>query len=76
MHEKSKLKRMITEEGNKSHLSIHPSTTKMYKVLKKSFWWNGMKHDVAEFVGYCLVCQKAKIKHQRLEGMLQQLEIT
>ena len=51
------------EEGHKSRLSTHPSMTKMYQDLKQSFWWNGMKTDVTDFVASCLVCQKAKIEH-------------
>jgi len=42
----------------------------MYKDLKESFWWNGMNADVAYFVAQCLVCQKAKIEHQRPGGTL------
>ncbi|WVZ24011.1 hypothetical protein V8G54_002555 [Vigna mungo] len=72
---KDDLKRLILEEGHKSSLSIHPGMTKMYRDLKESFWWSRMKKDVAEFVASCLVCQKAKIKHQRPGGMLQQLDI-
>jgi len=34
-----------------------------------------MKKDVAQFVSACLTCQKAKVGHQRLEGILQPLEI-
>ncbi|WVZ26804.1 hypothetical protein V8G54_000096 (mitochondrion) [Vigna mungo] len=71
----TELRRLIFEEGHKSSLSIHPGMTKMYKDLKESFWWSGMKKDVAEFVASCLVCQKAKIEHQRPGGMLQQLDI-
>jgi len=56
------------EEGHKSRLSIHPGMTKMYQDLKQSFWRNGMKTDIADFVASCLVCQKAKIEHQRTAG--------
>ena len=68
-------RRQILKEGHQSRLSIHPSMTKMYKDLKESFWWNGMKSDLADFVAQCLVCQKAKIEHQRPGGTLQPLEI-
>ncbi|XP_073224713.1 uncharacterized protein [Cicer arietinum] len=44
------LRKMILEEGHRSCLSIHPRATKMYKDLKKIFWWPKMKKDVAEFV--------------------------
>jgi len=33
----AKLKRMILEEGHKSHLSLHPGMTTMYQELKESF---------------------------------------
>ena len=47
----------------------------MYQDLKKSYWWHGMKNDVAKFVAACLTCQKSKIEHQRPGGMLTQLDI-
>lgn len=34
-----------------------------------------MKRDIAKFVSKCLTCQKVKIEHQRIAGMLQPLEI-
>jgi len=69
------LRKMLLDEGNKSHLSIHPGMTKMYKDLKATFWWTGMKIEVADDVASCLVCQKAKIEHQRPSGMLEPLDI-
>ena len=47
----------------------------MYKDLKATFWWTGMKTDVADYVASCIVCQKANIEHQRPGGMLEPLEI-
>jgi len=69
------LRKKLLDEGHKSHLSIHPGMTKMYKDLKATFWWTGMKTCVADFVASCLVCQKAKIEHQRPRGTLEPLEI-
>lgn len=60
----SDLKAEILEEAHKSHLSFHPRMTKMYQDSKRSFWWLGMKSDVAEYVAKCLTCQKTKAKHQ------------
>jgi len=68
-------RRQILKEGRQSCLSIHPGMTKMYKDLKESFWWNGMKSDVVDFVAQCLVCEKAKIEHQRPGGTLQPLDV-
>ena len=63
-----KLRRVILEEGHKSSLSIHPGATKMYQDLRQMFWWPGMKREVNEFVLACLMCQKAKIEHQKPSG--------
>jgi len=71
----SLFRRQILKEGHQSRLSIHPGMTKMYKDLKESFWWNGIKTDVVDFVAQCLVCQKAKIEHQKLGGRLQPLDV-
>nr|KYP70096.1 Transposon Ty3-I Gag-Pol polyprotein [Cajanus cajan] len=69
------LKRAILEEGHKSILSIHPGATKMYQDLKKMFWWPKMKREVEEFVYACLVCQKAKVEHQKPSGLMQPLDV-
>jgi len=70
-----RLRKHIMEEEHKSRLTIHPGMTKMYQDLKQSFWWNGMKTDIADFVASCLVCHKAKIEHQQPGGTLESLDI-
>ncbi|XP_050920326.1 uncharacterized protein LOC127137964 [Lathyrus oleraceus] len=42
------IQKLILEEGHKSKMSFHPGATKMYRDLKKMFWWFGMKKDIAE----------------------------
>ena len=37
----------------------------MYRDLKQSYWWSGMKREIANYVSKCLVCQQIKAKHQR-----------
>ena len=64
------LRRLVLEEGHKSRLSLHPGMNKMYQDLKESFWWQGMKKEVAQFVSACLTCQKAKVEHQKPGGTL------
>ncbi|XP_027932049.1 uncharacterized protein LOC114187858 [Vigna unguiculata] len=44
--------------------------------LKETFWWKGMKKEVAQLVFACLTCKKAKVEHQRPSGILQPLEIS
>ena len=51
------LRKDIMEEAHFSAYSIHPGSTKMYHDLKDTYWWKGMKKDIAEFVSKCLTCQ-------------------
>ena len=49
--------------------------TKMFRDMKRTFWWAGMKRDVGEYVSRCLTCQQVKAEFQRPSGLLQPLEI-
>lgn len=69
------LKQKLMEEAHNSPYSMHPGGDKLYKDLKKTFWWSNMKKEVAEFVAKCLTCQKVKIEHKRPQGMVQPLEV-
>ena len=69
------LRKEVLSEAHSSAYSVHPGSTKMYKDLKKHFWWNNLKRDVASHVAKCLVCQQVKIKHQRPGGELQPLAV-
>jgi len=59
------IKKVILKEAHKSNLSMQLGTTKMYHDLKKMICWPKMKKEVAQYVVACLVCQKAKIEHQK-----------
>jgi hypothetical protein len=36
----------------------------MYHDLKATYWWCGMKRDVAEYVALCDTSQRVKAEHQ------------
>ncbi|TYK21994.1 DNA/RNA polymerases superfamily protein [Cucumis melo var. makuwa] len=44
----SELKNAILEEAHSSAYAMHPGSTKMYITLKKTYWWPGMKQEIAE----------------------------
>jgi len=69
------VRQKILAEAHSSAYSIHPGGTKMYQDIKKQFWWNAMKREIAQYVAKCLVCQQIKIEHQRTAGLLQPLPI-
>jgi hypothetical protein len=51
------LKVKILHEAHESAYSIHLGGNKMYQDLKATYWWYGMKRDIAEYVALCDTCQ-------------------
>jgi hypothetical protein len=51
------LKDKILCEAHESTYSIHPRGSKMYHDINATYWWYGMKRDVAEYVALCDTCQ-------------------
>jgi hypothetical protein len=58
------LKVKILYEAHESAYSIHPGGNKMYRDLKATYLWYGMKRDVAEYATLCDTCQRVKVEHQ------------
>ncbi|KAA0053144.1 Retrovirus-related Pol polyprotein from transposon 17.6 [Cucumis melo var. makuwa] len=44
------LKDQILEEAHSSTYAMHPGSTKMYRTLKKHYWWPSMKCEIAVIV--------------------------
>jgi hypothetical protein len=51
------LKDKILRAAYESTYSIHPRGNKMYHDLNNTYWWYGVKRDVAEYVALCGTCQ-------------------
>lgn len=64
------LKRKILDEAHKTAYVVHPGSTKMYKDLKETYWWNNMKRELADFISRCLTCQQVYTEHQKPRGPL------
>lgn len=60
MFANSDLKNELWVEARSSPFSIHLGSNKIYRDLKRCYWWHNMKREIAEFVSTCLVCQKVK----------------
>jgi hypothetical protein len=50
------LKDKILREAHESAYSIHPGGNKMYHDPKATYWWYGIKRDIAEYVTLCDTC--------------------
>ena len=64
-----------TLKAHNTSYSVHHGATKMYKDLKKHFWWHRIKNDVVTYMSKCLSCQKVKAKHKHPTGVMQPIEI-
>ena len=67
------LKQKILHEAHYAPYNVHLGATKMYHDIKATYWWSGLKKDVAKFIASCLTCQQVKFEHQRPTGLLQEL---
>ena len=65
----------VLEEAHHSKMTIHPGGGKMYRDMKRIFFWAGMKKDVAEYVSKCMVCQQVKAESKKPGGLLHPLEV-
>ena len=69
------LRELTMEVAHGSRYSIHPGATKMYHDIQETYWWNGMKRDIINFVGKSSNCQQVKEEHQRPGGFTQNIDI-
>jgi hypothetical protein len=69
------IRELILKEAHESAYSIHLGSEKMYRDLKKKFWWYGMKREITEHVAICDSCQRIKAEHHKPAGLLQSLRI-
>jgi hypothetical protein len=70
------IKNLILREAHNSAYSIHLGGNKMYQDLKLSYWWYGMKCNIAEYVTLHDTCQRVKAEHQRTTGLSQPPKVT
>ena len=53
----------------------HPGQHRMMELLKRTYWWPGLKEDIKKYVQGCFKCQQNKVQHQKKAGELHPLEI-
>ena len=49
MSNDEEIKKQILYKAHNTPYAMHSSTTKMYRDLKKHFWWLGMKKDAVKY---------------------------
>ncbi|KAA3479711.1 ATP-dependent zinc metalloprotease FtsH [Gossypium australe] len=54
---------------------IDSGGNKMYRDLRKFYWWPRLKWEVTTFVSHYRTCQKVKVEHQLPSSLLQPIKI-
>jgi hypothetical protein len=75
LSKQSKLKSMLLSELHATPTAGHSGFTKTYDRVKRSFFWDGMKQDIHNFVVECDVFQHNKGEIVKSSGTLQPLPI-
>ncbi|XP_042426166.1 uncharacterized protein LOC122014037 [Zingiber officinale] len=52
------LREDLLQEAHRSRFAIHPGGTRMYRDLRRSYWWAGMKKDIADSLHDALYVSK------------------
>jgi hypothetical protein len=75
LSKQSNLKSTVLSELHATPTAGHSGFTKTYDRVKCSFFWDGMKQDIRNFVAKCDVCQCNKGEIVKSSGTLQPLSI-
>jgi len=70
-----KIKKEILKENHDSVDVGHLGQHRMLELLKRDYWWPGLKEDIKRYVQRCIKCQQNKVQHQKKAGELHPLEI-
>ena len=68
---KEEIMREHHDPADVGHLGQH----RMQELIKRTYWWLGLKEDVKKYVQGCVKYQQNKVQHQRKTGELHPLEI-
>ena len=70
-----KIKEEILKENHDSVDIGHLGQQRMLELLKRNYWWPGLKEDVKRYVQGCFKYQQNKVQHQKKARELHPLEI-
>jgi len=70
-----KIKEEILKENHDLVNVGHPGQHRILELIKRTYWWPGLKKDVKKYIQECFKCQQNKVQHQRKAGELYPLEI-
>jgi len=71
-----KIREKILKENYDSVDIEHPGQHRMLELLKRTYWWPGLKEDIKRYIQGCLKYQQNKVQYQKKVEELHSLEIS
>ena len=71
----SSVRSAVLEECHSAPTAGHPRVKRTFARVATSFFWQGMRTDVRDFVTACFVCQSTKFIRDKPNGLIQPLPI-
>jgi len=65
---------ILKENHDKADIG-HPEQHRMMELIKRTYWWPGLRKDVKNYIQGCFKCQQNKVQHQKKAGELHPLDI-
>jgi len=70
-----KIREEILKENHDSVDIGHPEQQWILELIKRNYWWPGLKENVKKYIQGFFRCQQNKVQHQKKSGKLHLLEI-
>ena len=70
-----KIKEEILKENHDLADVGHPGQHRILELIKRTYWWPGLKKDIKKYIQGCFKYQQNKVEHQGKAGELYLLEI-
>ena len=70
-----KLKKKILQENHDLVDIGYPGQQQMMELIKRNYWWPGIKNNVKNYIQGCFKCQQNKVQHMKKAGELHPLKI-
>ena len=69
-----KIKKRILQENHKPADIGHLGQQWMMELIKRNYWWLGIKNDVKKYIQGCFKYQQNKVQHMKKAGELHLLK--
>jgi len=70
-----KTRETILKENHDEADIEHPGQHRIMELIKRTYWWPGLREDVKNYIQGCFKCQQNQVQHQKKAGELHPLDI-